>query len=225
MRDLTDLLTAELAAEQATQFWFLELEFDTVQRYTDCDIDLYLTTTSGGGHNKYSGLDFSIPNIGYSSSASVDKLTIDIQNVDLVLSATLLNEDVLNTWCTLFVAYFDDDNIIVSEPIEVFKGLVSTWKLSEKRASITIVNEFIFWNKHCLRNHPSKCMWPFKGTECGYSGAETWCDQDYPRCLVLGNTDNFGGFRWLPTLTEQKIYWGRTTERPPNRFSGNKFDP
>jgi hypothetical protein len=46
-------------------------------------------------------------------------------------------------------------------------------------------------------------------TECAYLGDETWCDQSYARCVTLGNSDNFGGFRFLPSLMEKDIWWGK----------------
>ena len=45
--------------------------------------------------------------------------------------------------------------------------------------------------------------------QCLYAGAETWCDRTYARCTVLGNTDNFGGFRWLPSIIDKEVWWGR----------------
>ena len=236
MRDLSSFVEAALAAEEGKLFWFLELQFSTYLRYTDCDIDLwnianfinlatesgnflitesgnYLITEQGCSSNKFETMPFSVTPINYSAKSSVDKAVIEIANVDLQMSAVFLNEDIMNKWGVLWVAFFNDDNVIIAQPIEVFRGLVSTWKLSEPRASITLVNEFIFWNKKTLRKHQSSCRWPFKGIECGYSGAETWCDQSYARCTVLDNTDNFGGFRWLPNLMEKEIYWGRTTNK------------
>lgn len=34
----------------------------------------------------------------------------------------------------------------------------------------------------------------FKGTRCGYAGAETTCDKTLTRCRELGNSARFGGF-------------------------------
>lgn len=34
----------------------------------------------------------------------------------------------------------------------------------------------------------------FKGTRCGYSGAETSCNKTLARCRELGNSERFGGF-------------------------------
>lgn len=47
------------------------------------------------------------------------------------------------------------------------------------------------------------------GTFNGTPSTATWCDQSYDRCVILGNTTNFGGFRWLPGLATKSIVWGR----------------
>ena len=205
MRDLSALIEAALASEEGKMFWFLELQFSVTFRYTDCDIDLWIEA------NKFETMPFQIGVISYSAKSSVDKVNIEIGNVDLQMSAVFLNEDIMNKWGVLQIGFLDSDNTIIGQPFEVFRGLVSTWKLSEPKASITLVNEFILWNKKTLRKHQSACRWPFKGTECKYAGAETWCDQGYARCLALNNEDNFGGDRWLPDLMEKEIYWGKTT--------------
>jgi len=43
---------------------------------------------------------------------------------------------------------------------------------------------------------------------CPYVSSETWCDKSYDRCNTLGQTNNFGGFRWLPAIQEKDIWWG-----------------
>lgn len=207
MKDLSPLIEAALAAEEGKLFWFLDFGFNTSLRYTDCDIDFWYDG------NKFESMSFGVSGINYSAKSGVDKVDINIQNVDLTMSAILLNEDVMNKWVKMYIGLLDDDNAIIVQLIEVFRGIVSTWKLSESNAKITIVNEFILWKKKTLRKHQSACRWPFKSTECKYSGSATWCDQGYARCLALGNQDNFGGFRWLPDLMEKEIYWGRTTNK------------
>lgn len=238
MRDISSLIEASLLVEEGKMFWLLELQFDNTIRYTDCDIDLwdfppiaapidylitesgdYLITESGDFlilkettiSNKFETMPFSIENINYTTAASVDNVTINIENVDLQMSAIFLNEDIMNKWGILSLIFLDENNKVIDQPIEVFRGLVSTWKLSESKASMTLVNEFIFWNKKTLRDHKPSCGWAFKGVECTYTGGETWCDKSYARCTALGNTDNYEGCRWLPALMETEIYWGRTT--------------
>lgn len=36
-----------------------------------------------------------------------------------------------------------------------------------------------------------------------------WCDHSYERCAQMSNSDNFGGFRWLPFLQDKILWWGR----------------
>lgn len=210
MRDLSTLIKASLLGEEGKMFWFVEFQFETTVRYTDCDIDLYAETELGGSKNRYYSMPFSVPNINYSASPSVDEITIDIQNVSLLMSATLLNEDISNKWGTIYIGFFDSNNEIVDNLIEIFRGLASKWTLTEMKASITLVNEFVFWNKKTLRKHQGTCPWVFKGTECGYSGSST-CDQSYSKCVSLSNEANYGGFRWLQDLEERKVYWGKET--------------
>ena len=205
MRDLSELVEAAMASEEGKMFWFLEFQFNTTVKYTDAEIDFY------AGGDKFETMPFEIQTINFGAKTSVDKVIVDIANVDLQMSAIFLNEDVMNKWGILYVGFLDTNNVIIGDPIEIFRGLVSTWELNEPTASIVLMNEFVFWNKRTLRKHPPSCRWAFKGTECTYAGAETWCDRSYARCGALSNTDNFGGERWLPDLMEREIYWGKTT--------------
>ena len=205
MRDLSELVEAAMASEEGKMFWFVEFQFNTTVRYTDAEIDFY------AGGDKFETMPFEIQTINFGAKTSVDKVIVDIANVDLQMSAIFLNEDVMNKWGILYVGFLDTNNVIIGDPIEIFRGLVSTWELNEPTASIVLMNEFVFWNKRTLRKHPPSCRWAFKGTECTYAGAETWCDRSYARCGALSNTDNFGGERWLPDLMEREIYWGKTT--------------
>ena len=57
----------------------------------------------------------------------------------------------------------------------------------------------------------------FSGNYVGQAYTTSWdytaCDQSYDMCKYrFANTINFGGFRWLPWLMNQKIWWGRNPE-------------
>ena len=93
---------------------------------------------------------------------------------------------------------------------EFIRGFISSWELSsDNQVRISVKNEAMLWAKKTLRIHSSSCPWVFKGTECGYTGTATWCDRNYARCGELLNTDNYGGFRFLPSIMEREIWWGR----------------
>ena len=202
MRSFDVTLAAEIAKETAATFCFLEFQFAATYRYTDRDISLY----SGG--NKYSPLNFTLGNFVSAANMSIDRMTIDIDNTGLIFSAILLGEDVRNKTVIQSFGCLDADNKIIAVA-EFFRGILSDWDISEDTARITVVNEFILWKKKTLRICQSTCPWGFKETECGYAGVETWCDQSYERCLALNNEDQFGGFRFLPSIMEKEIWWGR----------------
>jgi len=94
----------------------------------------------------------------------------------------------------------------------IFSGVLDSARITHQRASFDVYNPLIFWKRKTPRRiHQSSCPWPFAidGSPCQYAGAETWCDQSFERCLELGNTDNFGGFRFLPDLQDKQIWWGK----------------
>lgn len=99
--------------------------------------------------------------------------------------------------------------------IEIFEGLIDSWSMSEGKIEITVANILSQWAQRTLSKHSASCRWKeFKGTECGYAGSETWCDRTYARCEVLSNTASFGGFRWLPSIVDKEIWWGRVPAAP-----------
>lgn len=202
MKSFDSNITAELAKEVAAIFFFAELQFASTYRYTDCDIDMY------HGGNKYDHFPFSMGNVVNSAGMSVDSLELNFSNVSLAMSSIVLGEDIKNKTCILsFFMVNASYSIIAVE--ELFRGRVGDWDLTEGDCRIKLVNEFVFWSKRTLRTCQASCPWTFKLTECTYSGGETWCDQSYDRCLALSNTDSFGGFRFLPSIEEKNIWWGR----------------
>lgn len=100
-------------------------------------------------------------------------------------------------------------------PMTVFKGYIDRPRTDEEFINIQILSPLAAWDRRTVRRQSSSCRYlKFKGEECGYSGGETWCDRTYARCTTLGNTANFGGYRWLPDIINKKIYWGRTPYTP-----------
>lgn len=228
MRNLDADMLIELQSEVLSTYFLLEFRFASTYYYTDNDVPIYYNG------NRYIPLGFYFQNIGYSSSMAVDTVTLEINNQTSAFSAIVLGEDVRNYPAVLYFGVRLRDTVGTMQwetgvewdsstqwetPVgayrfiteEIFRGIVGGWTIKgDSVVSIEIANELILWNKKTLRNHSSSCQWGFKGTECAYAGTQTWCDQSYDRCVELGNSDNFGGFRFLPALEEKEIWWGRT---------------
>ena len=201
MRSLNSSVVTALAAETARAFWLLEMQFTSTYYYTNADIDI----VSGG--NRYSKLAFEVSDIHQSVDFSIDRLTVTMQAVDLVINAVVLNEDIANDPVILSYILLDADHQEIGAP-QYFAGFVLSWDLIEKRFSMSLGNEFMLWRKRTLRLPTDSCPWVFKGTECTYAGGETWCDQSVERCKALSNFDDFGGRRYILSLEDKKVYWG-----------------
>ena len=202
MRDFDNSHLARISVEEATVFWLVDLEIasGSNQYFSTLDID---TLYDG---NLYRSFDFRVNAISYSLSMAVDKVRLDFANVNMEMAAILLNNSIKKRPCIIYLGAMDGMTPLVEA---VFYGIVSEWNMDEKIADVQIVNEFVFWNKKSLRLPSDLCQWPFKSSECGYSGAETICNGTYTRCQALGNTAQFGGDRFLPALEEKEIWWGK----------------
>ncbi len=126
-----------------------------------------------------------------------------------------LNGTIDETRIEFGAAWTDEEvqGLYVSAPgqnsITVFQGQVGEWLLDESKIKVTVTNQFAQWTQETISKHSPSCRWKvFKGAECQYAGTEPWCDRSYTRCQALGNTANFGGFRWLPSIEDKVIWWG-----------------
>jgi len=231
MRVLSSDIAQEFQKEYLRHFYMAEFDFSSIYRCNDTEENIY-----DASNNLYLPRSFKIPDISASSGFSVSELNIEVDDTDQVISSMLLGEDVRNTTIKLFIGVVAQTNIpgaawglgaqwgleaiwagdyvkteIVTQ--EFFRGIVGGWTLSEdNKAKITVKNEFVLWSKKALRTQSSSCPWTFKGTECAYAGGQTWCDQSYDRCVELANSNYFGGFRFLPSIMEKEVWWGRTQE-------------
>ena len=203
MKNYSTSISAELEKEQFSFFIALKLEFSSTLYYSDCDRPVH----SGG--NRYLPLDIKVSNINYASAGSVDNVNLEIGNADCAFSQLLLSQDCRNKPVTIYLGMID---VSTHQPIgleAIFIGLLGDWEIEEDKVGITIVNELVLWRKKPLRSMSATCPWNFKGTECTYAGEANWCDKSYVRCSGLSNTANFGGFRYLPSMAEKVIWWGR----------------
>jgi hypothetical protein len=195
-------LAAELAKSAYRFFNAVEFQFTSTYYYTDFQFPIYLD-----GH-KHNPIGMEVGSISTAAMMSADSVTIKMDDANLAISGILLGEDVRNKTAILTYGAIGSDYQVIASAV-MFRGFVGGYELQEPSADITIVNEFILWRKKTLRTAQASCPWAFKGTECTYAGAETWCDKSYERCQALSNDMSFGGFRFLPSLMDKEIWWGR----------------
>ena len=206
MRIINSDISAELQKEYLRFFAMVEFVFSSATyRYNETEETIY-----DADGNPFLPRTFTFDNINATSGMSASSIDVVIDDTDKTMSAILLGEDVRNKVVKLYIGAVTETAGVTEIVTEEFmRGIIGGWELSEdSKATITIQNEFVLWSKKTLRTQSSSCPWAFKGVECAYAGQETWCDQSYSRCSVLGNSLNYGGFRFLPSITGTEIKWG-----------------
>lgn len=201
MRTLSTVIQNEFNAEEATGFFLVKIGMASTYHYTDCDVDLYYDG------DKYLARGFSVNGIEQSPGFSNDNVSVAMDNVDRTFSQIVLSEDAANAPVSLYFTLRGENSSDIGT-VSLYNGFLSEWTLNEQNLKIKISSEFMFWWKKALRLPTPNCPWSFKGTECGYAGAETLCDKSPTRCSVLGNYNNFGGRKFISDVEEQEIYWG-----------------
>lgn len=162
----------------------------------------------------YAPLGLSIAPVSFSTETVVDQATIEIDTVDEVLIEAFVGGTPQGSTVTLKNVALDSSFVPVGAATW-FEGTIDSWQLDEGKLDFTVTNDLTRWQQRTLSLHPASCRWKvFKGTECTYSGGMTWCDRTYARCLALNNTANFGGFRWLPSIIDKELWWGRDRNLP-----------
>lgn len=205
MRSIGSNIITELESEELRPFYLLDMDIDSTNyRYTDCDIPINLT-------NMFYPRGFRSDGAFYSMANIVDKTRIEIDNLDNVLTSVFVGGTPQGSDVSLSLVVLDSSyDIVDSTSVTIFQGEIDSWELAEDKVNIEVASIFSKWSQKTLSKHGASCRWKvFTGSECGYSGAETWCDRTYARCTELSNTANFGGFRWLPSIVDKEIWWGR----------------
>ncbi|MEG6551908.1 hypothetical protein V6C53_16890 [Desulfocurvibacter africanus] len=95
----------------------------------------------------------------------------------------------------------------------LFGGEIDSWELSEGSISCEVLNRYSRWDQKTLRVQAASCPWRFGSPECGHvvQPGEN-CFKTHKECVGFGNVASFGGFRWLPSLDNKEITWGRTSK-------------
>lgn len=208
-KSISQVVLDELGTNEIISFNLFEFtDGINTYRYTDCDIPLWVTV-DGTTAVEFTPRGFTFDNINYSEGNIIDSATLKVDNVDQIMSSIFLGSVVQGNEATLWICILNSNKSILGVA-PIFMGNIDGWALDESLIDISISNIFTRWHNSANNRYSPSCRWKkFKGTECKYAGAETECDRSYARCIELGNTANFGGFRWLPDLENRtNIWWG-----------------
>ena len=207
MRTISNDLLTEIESNEYFPFYLFTFT-DDVDTYYYCDLDVGITLTSGPS-GSYVPRQFTFSGVKYSSADIVDNISVVVDNKDDTFSSIFLDSTLQGESMEVYGGILSGAGDIVGT-IKLFEGTIDSWQLDAGSITISVTSELSAWRQKTLSNHSPSCRWKaFKGTECQYAGAETWCDRTWVRCSALGNSQHFGGFRWLPELEGKVIWWGQ----------------
>jgi hypothetical protein len=211
-RSISANILEQLESEELRPFYLLSMDIDgTVYYYTDCDIPITLTYT-------YNPIGFKFQPIRYSINEIVDQATIEIDNIDSVMTSLFVGGTPQSGAAVLSLVVLDSVySVVDNTSVTVFEGEIDSWTLDESKLKITITSIFHQWSQHTMAQHSPSCRWRIfnssalgtSGIECRSTAGSTWCDRTYERCKTLNNSSHFGGFRFLPDIVDKEIWWGR----------------
>jgi len=207
-------IQAQLESNQLFPFFLFEyVDNDgNYMQYTSLDVSQTFTY-SGGPSGTYSPLGFEFEEITYSIGNVVDNASVRIDNLDQVQTALFVGDVLQGNTAALYVGVLSPSGTDLGT-LKIFEGELDSWQLDETELVITVASLFSKWNARSSEKHSSSCRWKvFGGNECQYAGDQTWCDRSYTRCVFLANTQHFGGFRFLPAIENEVVWWGPTQEQ------------
>lgn len=184
----------------ATEGWTIEAGFN----YNDTE---YVATISD---HQYIPFGFKHNGAQYSMSTIVDRLSLEFDNLGNTFTSVFVGGNPQGSVVTLKEIVLDENNQVIGNPVVWFVGTIDDWDIDEERLRVNVVGPNYAWARHVAGRHPSLCRWKtFGGDECEYSGSILACNRTYTACSQRNNTNNFGGFRWLPKIQDRVVSWGR----------------
>ncbi len=148
----------------------------------------------------YLGAPLKHSEIKNDDNSAVNKLEIELSNVNLAISGIIGNRgDVItNAFAVLTLIFL---NVNTNEPVSnyqkiLYSGRCNNLSLDFEKATIDIETELGGYEKLApmIKFRPTCQVRRFKDCRCGYQGEETTCDRSFQKCTELGNTANFRGF-------------------------------
>jgi len=201
MKPLAPVMKDALESQQYRQALLISLEDIGGQ-------DFYYTTWNTGIYqapNMYVPRGMQFQNISYSSTQIVDRLSVDLDDVDRSLYGTLGKYNIREYPVEVTFVILDENSKVIAS-LGIFTGTIDQWSYSPGKVKIIAVSIFSQWTRVTTALYSGSCRWrKFKGTECQYSGTGMECDRTYDQCVTYSNEDNYGGFRWLPSLIGKRL--------------------
>lgn len=191
----------------------------TIWKFTSLDVsqrfdsDSPIFYGSAGPSGTFEPLGFQFESINYNAHDVVDSATVIIDNADQLMTSLFVGDVLQGNTAALYIGVLNPSGADLGT-VKIFEGELDSFELNEQQLTFSVASLFSRWSSRSNEKHSASCRWRvFKGVECQYAGSEPACDRSYQRCSVFGNTQHFGGFRYLPRFESKTLWWGPTPKQ------------
>lgn len=138
------------------------------------------------------------------SQGQIDSVAVSISNVSRLIQAYLELYDWGGKKVTIRQVFADTLGDVDAKIDHVF--YIDNYSADEKNVTFNLTSKMDVMDIFLPRGvyNRNYCRWRFKGTECGYAGAETTCNKTKQDCRDnKNNVVRFGGF---PSIPQRRLF-------------------
>ena len=170
-RSLTTAVKNELATNDIRPVHLITIGFSTPINITDCSFSL--TSSISGSSVTYTASDFVLGISEHNEQTDLSKasVSLSLSGADQTFISTVLNENVTNDEVTIYRAFLDDSNSIISDPMLLYKGNIESFNIEESEkgsvVGLSIVSHWADFEKKNGRKTNNTSQQRFFSTDVG----------------------------------------------------------
>ena len=151
-RGLATAITDELAKDKITYVDLLELHFDSadggVQRITDGQFTINVTTTTSSGDYTAQGEFLSFESVNETNQARVNEINIILDGVNTTFTNIFLNDNYVERRVVMYRQFLTEAGAKISTPVMMFDGEIKNFTVNEDMSTSTVVvkTASVFYN-------------------------------------------------------------------------------
>lgn len=156
----------------------------------------------------YSRFPITFDVIGENNAGQIDQINVTLGNVSRLIQGYLEQYDLRRKKVSIKTVWLDQlgdtDNLID----DIY--YIDSYTADQDNVGLVLTSKFDVLDislplRHYSRNY---CQWKFKGTECGYAGADSTCKKTKADCKARAGGSNFARFGGFPSIQPNRVVLG-----------------
>jgi len=154
----------------------------------------------------YTRFPVTLDSISENNKGAVDSVQITLCNISRLIQAYLEQYDFRGKKVTIRTVWADQLADASAYIDDIY--YIDSYAANQDSVTINLTSKFdVLQVELPLRRYSRNyCHWIFKGTECGYAGANSTCTKTKQDCKV--NKNNYVRFGGFPSIKQQRVFLG-----------------